>query len=119
MPIQVVNDPAFVECTVANFVSDQILIFLGIAGIITLVKGPTANIEYFLKQWQTICATMSIDIFAPGGAVPQKIRHDIINALNAWSIWTCTQLFVRTKLLSLIFKEPKEDTPAPTKCVLR
>lgn len=60
----------FIKRAVANFVSDQLLIFLGMAGIITLVKRPTANIEYLLKQWQMICATMSIDIFASRGAVP-------------------------------------------------
>lgn len=49
IPIRVVNEPALIERAVANPVTGQLLIFLGMAGIITLVKGPTANIEYLLK----------------------------------------------------------------------
>ncbi|KMQ82739.1 nucleocapsid [Lasius niger] len=104
--------------------SDQLLVFLGMAGVMTLVKevrttGPTANTEYLTKRWQAICATMGIrDEFAAGGRVTREMFDGMIKLLEAWQTWIKARANVRREILLLSIADIPDQAPDLVKKVL-
>lgn len=95
---------ASVEAAEQSVHSDQILIFLGMAGLMVLGKevrlsGNNANYKYLSKRWQALCATEKIeDIFTT-----RKVSHEkymeMIGALEKWQLWMKSRDALRRSLL--------------------
>lgn len=101
--------------------SDQLLVFLGMAGIMCLVKqvrntGPAANVDYLQKRWQAICSAMGIaNIFAAGGEINAARFVHLVNSIVAWQTWIKSRAELRTKILRIAL----EDTSAGTRELIK
>ncbi|KMQ82686.1 nucleoprotein [Lasius niger] len=110
--------------SIESHLSDQLLVFLGMAGVMTLVKevrstGPTANTEYLTKRWQAICATMGIrDEFAAGGKVSREMFHGMIKLIESWQTWVKARANVRREILTLSIEDIPDQAPEMVKKVL-
>lgn len=107
----------------ASPMTDQVLIFYGMAGLATLVKeirttGPAANTDYLLKRLQAICATNGItNIFAPG-ADASRFVASMMREVELWQEWIKPRSALRTTLLKQALGPGHEDRPALVKSVL-
>lgn len=93
MPLYVANLTEAQEREVtaarANPLSDQMLIFMGMSGLMTLAKEvkksqPGSNIEYLKLRWKALCATTQISNMWEQGTIPNSIFEKIINHLITW-----------------------------------
>lgn len=93
--------------------SDQTIAFLGMAGLITLVKctSPTVNQKDLLKIWQKICVRTQIPDIFDIKTVSVEDQARLMQILNTWQIWVQFQPKLRRDLLSLAVQEPEKNTP--------
>lgn len=97
--------------------SDQLLTFLGMAGITVMVKevrgtGATANPEYLQKRWKALCATTGIaDMFEAGGGITRDVFNNLIQDLERWQTFTRSRAGLRRDLLRLALRDTPDDTP--------
>ncbi|XP_071643739.1 uncharacterized protein [Temnothorax longispinosus] len=70
---------------------DQILVFLGMAGLMTIVKKIRScfnpSHEYLINRWQAVCNANKIENIFKSGVVLQKRYLTFIRTLEIWQVW--------------------------------
>lgn len=101
------------DCLMVSPISDHVLMFIGMAGLITMVEIDHKSSNYFLSEWRKLCETTNIyniidskkfydDVY---GIRITTITHDII---ETWQDWIKSRTKLRTTLLNLVFEEDNE-----------
>ncbi|XP_024876158.1 uncharacterized protein LOC112457377 [Temnothorax curvispinosus] len=71
--------------------SNQILVFLGMAGLMTIAKklgsDMDANGEYLINRWQDVCNATEIENIFTSGVVLRKRYLTFIRTLKIWQLW--------------------------------
>lgn len=88
----------------ANPLSDQVLMFMDMAGLMTFVKEikkiqPGTNIEYLKLRWKALCATTQISNMWEQGTISSAIFDKIINHLLTWQAWIKPHAIMRKRLI--------------------
>lgn len=94
--------------------SDQMIIFVGMASLITLgrvrIGESVASLEYFLERWQMLCTKMGTeDVFA-SNKVPHKRIAEFIYLLESWQQWSKPQTSMRRHLLEMAMQKPNANS---------
>ncbi|XP_071582689.1 uncharacterized protein [Temnothorax nylanderi] len=70
---------------------DQILVFLGMAGLMTIKRMVrsyfNSNHEYLINRWQDVCNTTEIENIFTSGVVLQDRYMAFIKTLEIWQVW--------------------------------
>ncbi|TGZ38169.1 hypothetical protein DBV15_07188 [Temnothorax longispinosus] len=95
---------------------DQILVFLGMAGLMTIIKklgsDTDANREYLTNTWQTVCNTVGMgmpNIFT-WGCVSQERYTSFVKILEIWQDWIEPRDALRKSLLTAALLERPEES---------
>jgi len=95
--------------------SDQIIVFLGMAGLMTLAKevratGNNANHEYLAKRWQALCATIGIEDIIATRTVSQETYMTFMRRLETWQGWMKPRGDLKRRLLDIALMPLQEGT---------
>lgn len=95
--------------------SDQIIVFLGMAGLMTLAKevrstGNNANHEYLAKRWQALCATIGLEDIIATRAISQDTYMTFMRRLETWQGWMKSRGELKRRLLDIALMPLPEGT---------
>lgn len=88
-----------------NPLSDQLLAFMGMSGLMTLAKevrnkSPRINTDYLKLRWKALCATSNLVDMWEKKTVPEVAFLSTIDNLIAWQAWIKPHVSMRRKLLN-------------------
>ncbi|XP_071582837.1 uncharacterized protein [Temnothorax nylanderi] len=89
--IPVVHTTSVLQVVMASMIhSDQILVFLGMAGLMTIGKklgsDMDANGEYLINRWQDVCSAIEIENIISSVVLREQYMA-FIRTLEIWQIW--------------------------------
>ncbi|XP_011698140.1 PREDICTED: uncharacterized protein LOC105456063 isoform X2 [Wasmannia auropunctata] len=97
------------RCILSPIASDHILMFIGMAGLMTMAKKinnigyRNSNHDYLLFQWRVLCATTNMaNIFEK---TDYNMQMSIFRAIVTWQDWIKTKTKLRRTLLNLVLEE--------------
>lgn len=98
----------------ASPISDQLIIFMGMAGLMTLVKeikltSPNANYEYFRKRWHALCAKARIPDMIKQGKLSTSRYIKIMEMLVQWQTSIKTEATLRRKFVDYALESTDEN----------
>ncbi|XP_071582835.1 uncharacterized protein [Temnothorax nylanderi] len=101
--------------------SDQILVFLGMAGLMTIAKklgsDMDANGEYLINRWQDVCSATEIENIFVSSVVSRERYMTFIRTLEIWQIWIESRLALCRSLLVAALDLP-EGSPMLVKTAM-
>lgn len=94
--------------------SDQLLIFAGMGGLMTVAKeifkGTRTNEEYLKLRWKALCATAGIPNMWEGpDAYGKEVFDGVVASLMAWQAWIRSQGDLRQKLLDYCLANTEDN----------
>ncbi|TGZ38168.1 Nucleocapsid [Temnothorax longispinosus] len=99
--------------------SDQILVFLGMAGLMNIVKrivkSPFWNDEYrdfreyLINRWQDVCSTTEIENIFTSGVVLRDRVTTFIDTLKIWQVWIKSRPALSRNLLVAALDLPERS----------
>ncbi|XP_071637928.1 uncharacterized protein [Temnothorax longispinosus] len=96
-----------------NVHSDQILVFLGMAGLMTIAKklgsDMDANGEYLINRWQDVCSATEIENIFISSVVSRERYMTFIRTLEIWQIWIESRPALYRSLLVAALDCPEES----------
>jgi len=103
--------------------SNQILAFLGMSGLMTLAKeiriaGPTANTKYLLNSWQELCATLQIKNIFKTEEITKEKQMRLFQTIHSWQSWIKVRAELRRDLLALAIKPVKPEATGMLRGIL-
>jgi len=98
----------------ASVVSDHIIVFIGMAGLMTFAKKyalvhPDNNNKFLQKRWQIVCATASIPNMIEQKTMSQDTYMSIINCLVKWQTWIKPDMSFYKKFLDYALENNEEN----------
>ncbi|XP_077262072.1 uncharacterized protein LOC143897343 [Temnothorax americanus] len=101
--------------------SDQILVFLGMAGLMTIAKklgsDMDANSEYLINRWQDVCSATEIENIFTSGVVLLDRVMTFIDTLKIWQVWIKSRPALSRNLLVAALDLP-EGSPMLVKTAM-
>ncbi|XP_024876160.1 uncharacterized protein LOC112457379 [Temnothorax curvispinosus] len=98
---------------IKNVHSDQILVFLGMAGLMTIAKklgsDMDANGEYLINRWQDVCSATEIENIFISSVVSRERYMTFIRTLEIWQIGIESRPALYRSLLVAALDCPEES----------
>lgn len=102
--------------------SDQVIIFIGMAGLMTLAKeihlSGKPDYDYLQKRWHAICTTLGIEDVIATQLAKRDMYIGLMNVLVSWQNWIKPRATIRKHFLDLALQEQPSGTPALVKQAL-